>query len=250
MDSLNTLSDTRRITMATQIKPDKWPQEVQEAIWCKYLMLLAPTSLQLVRKRLLSKSEQEEADRRFAKSGRTRMDAVWLWRKLRGVPTHRAVIDLSLHLGLIDAATHRWLMRETGEMSDDPDKALEIALAKADLVVSESPRALYWKGALIDIDWTVRGKLWDYVVLLSKAAKRGRSVQWDECENATRTDHLSKLKSRLASLPMGAKGKFLIPADLKKRIIPAGRGGQTLDLPPEKICVLENGVTETVREFA
>ena len=47
-----------------------------------------------------------------------------MWRRLHGVSGVRAVIDAARALNFLDEATHRWLLRETGEAIDDPEDIL------------------------------------------------------------------------------------------------------------------------------
>ena len=142
------------------------------------------------------------------------------------------MIEVARALNFLDDRTERRLLRETGESSDDPDEALQLALQRADLVVVSSPRAIYWLGREIPIDWTRRTALWDYFLTLCEQAKAGLPVDASDFgEHRDPNDH-RKQKSRLSRHDS-------FPIDLAAKIV-SGRGGQQiLEIEPQRICILE-----------
>src|ERR1700737_4793603 len=45
-----------------------------------------------------------------------------MWAKLRGVSGERAAVDVGHALGLMDAATQQWLLRELGQLPNDSEQ--------------------------------------------------------------------------------------------------------------------------------
>lgn len=74
-------------------------------------------------------------------------------------------------LRLLSQADARWLMREIGE----PIK-VEDAVEAGGLVI-ESPRVVYWRRDLIDIQWTPG--TWEFFELLVRNAKIGQPIDAD-----------------------------------------------------------------------
>ena len=171
-----------------------------------------------------------------------------LWKSLRGVSDCRAILDLAQQINLLSESEHRWLLRECGEISDDPDEARELALKKADLVLLDFPRAVYWCGTEIDIDWNKNGVLWEYVDKLVRAAKRERGIDNSDFANSCHPDHLAKLKSRLLNSNTKS-GSLAFPANLAELLTTVRRYEHKLNLPAERICILVQETKGTVREI-
>jgi hypothetical protein len=168
--------------------------------------------------------------------------AAGMWQKLRGVSGPRAVLDVAAALSIIDPATHRGLLRAVGEPGDDPEDALAAALKTAVLVLTERPRAAYWKGKPIPVDWDNHGSPWALLWELGRQAKRGAGVDHTCFSQEYAPGYPAKMKSRL-------KGLTGFPASLAGLIGAAGRGTQRLDLTPEQVRLLEIDTVETVREY-
>jgi len=176
------------------------------------------------------------------------LDPVWrqygtagIWMKLRGVSQPRAIADVAHALNLIDPSTYQWLLRELGEIHDDPDQAIQAAVATGALVLIERPRAAYWAGALIELDWDRRPALWDFLWELSRQAKAGQPLDHTLFRSSQDHEVVTKQKSRLVNQPG-------FPADLADHIQATGRYTQQLDLPPAQIRLFEVVCGETVRE--
>jgi hypothetical protein len=140
----------------------------------------------------------------------------------------------------MDDRTRRWLLRELGGVADDPAEALEAAIASGDLVVVEHPRAVYWRGQHIGVNWEKRPALWDFFHALCWQAKAGQAID-HMTFNAADIGIVAKQKSRLR----GLQG---FPRGLAVLIRPTGRFTQRLNLPPSQIRFFEVIVGETVRE--
>lgn len=102
-----------------------------------------------------------------------RLGTVGMWQRLRGVSPARAVADGALALGLLDEPSHRWLLREAGEVHDDAEAAIQQAVASGALVLVERPRSAYWDCEAVAVDWDRHGALWDYFWELCRHAKAG-----------------------------------------------------------------------------
>jgi len=166
---------------------------------------------------------------------------VGMWTTLRGVSGERAVIDVAKKLNLMDDETAQWLLREIGDISDNPEEALAAAVATGALVLTESPRAAYWQGEEISIDWYERDALWTYLWELARNSKANRSIdRFSFGENAS-ANYVVKQKSRLSAMAA-------FPLGLSDQIKSAGLGAQKLDLPPQQIRLFSLETVESLRE--
>lgn len=163
-----------------------------------------------------------------------------MWAKLRGVSRERATVDVAHALGLMDGATHQWLLRELGQLPNDSEQAIEDAIQTGVLVLVERPRAAYWNGTAIQAEWDKRDRVWDFFWELCRCGKARQPLDWDQFQTKD-YQFVTKQKSRLTCLP-----KF--PADLAEYIVPAGRGAQRLDLPPSAIRLFEQVAPDQYRE--
>jgi hypothetical protein len=174
----------------------------------------------------------EDAWRQYGTAG--------MWMNLRGVSAGRAVVDVAHALGFLDDAAWRWLLRELGEVHDDPEEALQAAIAGGGLVLIERPREAYWQGQPIAVAWDQRPALWDFFWELCRQAKAGHALDHTTFAS-TDVAVVTKQKSRLR----GTRG---FPPTLATLIRPVGRGTQQLALPPQQIRIFEVVVNETLRE--
>jgi hypothetical protein len=170
--------------------------------------------------------------------------AVGMWRHLRGVSLPRAVVDVGVRTGFLDADSGRVLLRVIGEEPDDPQEALEMAVAGGALVLVASPRQAFWGGEEIAVDWERYGKPWALLDELARAAKAGEAVDALALRERGGRD-TAFLKKRKCAL-VNADGFPLTLADL---VVPAGRGTYRLDLPPARIRVFERGAGDALREW-
>jgi hypothetical protein len=191
---------------------------------------------------LLTRGEQKKLGGEFGAAFGAGRGTIGMWTRLHGCTETRAIIDLAKILGLCHDTTRAWLLRESGECSDDPEEALEWALTNADLVLTDSPRTVYWQGETIDIDWDACPVLWDYFLTLCEAAKAGRYVDASDFGERLARDNHVKLKSRLT-------GHSGFPASLEGHLLALRGGRQVLDLPPDRICILQFETRNFVREY-
>lgn len=170
--------------------------------------------------------------------------AVGMWRHLRGVSVPRAVVDVGVRTDFLDADAGRNLLRLIGEEPEDPQEALELAVAAGALVLLAPPRQAFWAGVEIAIDWERHGRPWAFLDELARAAKAGAALDAMALrERGGRdTDFLKKRKCSLVN----ADGFPVALADL---VMPAGRGTYRLDLPPARIRVFERGAVDSLREW-
>src|SRR5207253_5774027 len=132
--------------------------------------------------------------------------------------------------------------RELGEVSDDPEEAIEAARASTALVLVERPRTVYWKGKPIDVPWERHPALWHFFWELCRQAKAGRPLDVLDLGEEAHLDSIAKQKSRLL-------GKAGFPVELGHLIKPAGRRTQKLDLPAPQIRLFEVVSVDSVREW-
>ncbi|MCH8047135.1 MAG: hypothetical protein IID44_25820 [Planctomycetes bacterium] len=168
--------------------------------------------------------------------------AVGMWKVLRGVSDQRAVMDVAELIECMSAKQYKRLLRMSGEVSDDPEEAIQRAIASGYLVLVEKDRTAHWRGELIDIDWFRFDVLWGYLWSLAHSAKAGCPIDRFSFGGDLHPEYLTKQKSRLTNL----EG---FPYDLGDTIVPAGCGTQTLDLERETIHVIERESIEVAREY-
>jgi hypothetical protein len=53
------------------------------------------------------------------------------------------VVDVASQRGFLGPSTARWLLRELGEVTDDPEETIHRARASSALVLVERPRTVY-----------------------------------------------------------------------------------------------------------
>jgi hypothetical protein len=165
-----------------------------------------------------------------------------IWQKLRGVSPKRAVVEVAAELGLLDAPRVRWLLRQLGEVTDDPVAAIEAARNASGLVLVEQPRSVYWMGRPIEVDWERHTALWRFFWELCRRAKAGRPLDPLDLSESAHLDSIAKQKFRLLS-------KVGFPVDLGDLIKPAGRRTQKLHLSPQEIRLFEVICVERVKEW-
>lgn len=166
-----------------------------------------------------------------------------IWMQLRGVSRERAVVEVAAELGLLAPSSTRWLLRELGEVFDDPDEAIQAARVSTALVLVERPRTVYWNGAPIAVAWERHAALWQFFWELCRRAKAGSPLDPLDLGEWAHRDSIAKQKSRLL-------GKAGFPIDLGALIKPTGRRTQKLDVPPPQIRLFELVSIDSVRERA
>jgi len=225
--------------MATSSGQRSLPQRVVDELQTNALRIQAAMSAAWLWERVLTERERqrlggalEEAWRRYGTAG--------MWMRLRGVSAERAVVEVAHGLGFLDDATCRWLLRELGEVHDDAEEALQAAIAGGGLVLIERPRAAYWQGQQIAVDWDRRPALWDFFWELCRQAKAGQPIDHTAFSSGDLAV-VTKQKSRLRSI----RG---FPRALGALIKPVGRRTQQLELPAQHIRLFELVVGEALRE--
>jgi hypothetical protein len=209
------------------------PPEVSEALETNYLRVQAATCAARLWDRHLSCGQRRQLGNDI-KSAYRDGGTVGIWMRLHGVGVTRAVIDLAKMLNFVDDATQCWLLRATGETSDDPEEALQLALARSDLVLTEQTRAVYWMGAMVEVDWYDNGAMWEYFLTLCERAKQGQGVDAADFGDRRKADNHIKQKSRLTTKTPG------FPMDLGSRIESEVGGRQKLDIPPQRITIIRS----------
>ncbi len=168
--------------------------------------------------------------------------AAGIWKKLRGVSDRRAIIDVARAINVLDEQSFRWLLREIGEGYDDPEETLQAAIGSVALVLVARPRAAYWKGKPIDVDWKRRSVLWNFLWELCRLAKTGAPIDCMDLGESAHPDSVTKKKSRL----LNESG---FPVELGDRIVPVGTGTQKLDVPPAEIRMFELASVDCLKEL-
>lgn len=216
-----------------------FPPDVMRELQWNLLRIRAPVSAQLLWDSLTPSDRVALGDdlwQAYSQGG-----TVGMWKRLYGVSDVRAIIDVARELNLIDVLTQRRLLSKTGEFSADHEEALQQALASADLVLADRPRAAYWKGRPIQIDWEGQSALWSFFWELCCRAKTNRGVDYTDFPRAREPRYPAKIKSRLINLAD-------FPLQLADLIESSGRCAQRLCLAPEHIRILKTETCEMCRE--
>lgn len=213
-----------------------------ELLQASYLRTKPLVSAQKLWDEVLTPADRTRLGGDFCEAFRTYGGTVGMWKTLRGVSGERALIDVAKKLNFLTEEARQWLLREVGELSDDPEEMVSLAVREGGLVIVESPRTAYWRGALIDVDWQRRDALWNYLLELSRHSKSGRAIDRTCFGDEAGMNYLAQQKNRLTSLRD-------FPPSLGDCISSAGRGSQKLDLLPSQIRILQLETVESLREW-
>lgn len=216
------------------------PPDVVDDLRLNYLRIRELVSAQRLWDSVLTSSERvalgNDLLQAYAQFG-----TVGMWTRLFGVSDVRAIIDVARALNLIDVPTQRRLLSRTGEFSEDHEEALQQALENADLVLTDRPRAAYWMGRPIPIDWDRQSALWHFFWELCVRAKTRSSVDHTDFPGDREPSYPAKIKSRLVNMPD-------FPLKLADLIEPSGRSAQRLCLAPDRIRLFKTEIRELCRE--
>lgn len=213
---------------------------VREELQINSLRIKAAVSAARLWERVLTERDHQQLGGDLEKAWREHGTA-GMWAKLRGVSVERAVVDVARELNFLDDQTRRWLLRELGEIHDDPEEAIAMAVTSVALVLVERPRTAYWQGQTIPVDWDRYSAPWDYLWELCLHAKAGQSIDHTTFPTSSDVAFVTKQKSRLLAWRH-------FPRDLGMLIKPVGRHTQTLDLAPAQIKLFEVAWNETLKE--
>ena len=108
---------------------------------------------------------------------------------------------------------------------------LEEAISRGGLVLTTSPKAAYWAGKHLEVEWAQHVRPWELFHLLARKGYRGADVQEkDVFENGGSPAAMSTLYSRLNQL---------LPAALRKQIEPGTQPrSYRLKLDPSRIFIV------------
>lgn len=155
-----------------------------------------------------------------------------MWAKAKSVSFTLAVIEVAETLGLLASGDADWLRREGGELPLDPAEARDVAIERGDLVLSCRERRFHWNGREYEVPLTKHPVLWDFLLTVCRAAKRSEAVDSNSFGDSKRENYVTQTKSSLAKLPG-------FPLDLLDLFVSEGPQRQRLDLPAERIHILD-----------
>ena len=102
-------------------------------------------------------------------------------------------------------------------------------------------RQVYWRGAIISIDWSHEAK-WAFMWELAKHGKAGLPIDSMTFGGEKRWDYVSKTKSALTNLDE-------FPNELAHKIEVVGKGTQQLNVVPPQIRLFEQHIGGELREW-
>ncbi len=110
--------------------------------------------------------------------------------------------------------------------------ALEEAVARGGLVLTTSPRAAYWEGNLLAVNWAKNDRPWEMLLALARKGRLGAAVE--------ERDLFTGGASPSATPTLFGRLKRLLPAELWKQIIPGIEiRSYCLKLEPAQIVVID-----------
>lgn len=133
---------------------------------------------------------------------------------------------------MIDSDDRLLLLKEFNLVPVKLSETIASAIATGDLVLIQSPRLLYWKKVELDCDWHKRNVLWDFFVVMCKAAKKKKGIDFTDFRVDFGSKVIADRKNKLKSLRN-------FPYDLHALIQEDGRGAQKLKLPRQRIHLFE-----------
>jgi len=157
---------------------------------------------------------------------------VGIWRELHQISHPHAVVDLGRRIKAIDSDDRLLLLKEFGIVSTELSETIASAVASGDLVLIQNPRLVYWKKVELDCDWHKRNVLWDFFVLMCKAATKRKGIDNMDFGDDFGSNVIADRKNKLKDL----RG---FPSDLHDLIQKDGRGTQKMKLPRERIHLFE-----------
>lgn len=218
----------------------RFPLRIERELEANLHRIRLPLSAQLLWDGVLTSSERVALGNDLGQAYR-QGGTVGMWQRVHRVSHLRAIIDVAYELSFIDRRMRRELLRQTKELSEEHEDALQLALESADLVLTDRPRAAYWHGNLIPIEWQRQLAMWGFLWELCYRAKSRRGVDHTDFSDRYKPGYPAKMKSRLNNDPH-------FPVSLGDLIQSAGGNSQKLDLAPERIRILKTEIREYCRE--
>jgi hypothetical protein len=219
---------------------EKVPPHV-EILRSKLFFVAGPWCARRIWERHFSAAEREQLGGTLEKALEHSKTTIGMWRQVRGGSQARAIAEIAYRSDLLSATDYEWILRELDEESDDADKVIQLAIAAGGLVFTEHPRAAYWAGEAIEVDWERRSALWDYFYELASHSKTGRALDRMALGQLPAQGQLAKQKHRLSK-------EAGFPASLAALIVSAGLGSQRLDVPPTRIRIFQVTTIERLEE--
>jgi hypothetical protein len=214
----------------------------QELYRTTYYRVKMMQSARRLWERILSEQDRQALGNDLRTALITYGNTVGIWQRIKGTSTVRATIDLGLRLNFLTSEDHAWLLRESGEVSADPEQTITQSIETHMLVLRGNPLEAYWRGEEIQIDWVSNSKLANYFWELAKVSKASNALDSTKLGERYEGDYVSKIKHRLTSFDG-------FPPDLADCIVGAGRGTQVLNIPPAQIRIYESETIEICREY-
>jgi len=119
-----------------------------------------------------------------------------------------------------------------------PEEIIDEARSRYRLVVVAQPRMAFFDGVKLDIDWNRQGRLWELCQLLAEHGERLECVDRHHLSGSPRPHAFTNLKSRLCRILMESDDSPNGPATQLAALIENVEGEMRLDLPPNKIKVI------------
>ena len=122
-----------------------------------------------------------------------------MWAKVHGVSVRRSVIAVATRLGFLDPSTGHAVLREFGEIPNNPVDAVEWAVQAGGLVLTETPRQAFWAKREVTVDWVNQYRSWVFFWEFARQSKVGLAVD-STLYGARKSDDPKRRKWRLVRL--------------------------------------------------
>jgi hypothetical protein len=217
----------------TQVATVPARDPVSQALEDNYLRVCSWTAFKRVWERVLTPQERNAFPDGMASVWNTQ-GTIGLWMFLRRCSRMRSILDLAFRLNFLTETDYQWLLRETREDVEN----VNVACGRFPLVIVESPRAAYWRGEEIGIDWEGSHALWDYFHRVCEQASRGLGADASHFREGCQPEMISHRKCRLVN-----DDNF--PIELRDLIRVSG-AEHRLHLSPNEICFLRLRIQESL----
>ncbi len=186
-----------------------------------------PATAKIMWREVFSETERRQLGNDLPQAA-TRLGTVGMWLSVRPVARERAICDAALAMSFISARTHRWLLDEFEVSEDNPEAMAEMAADRYRIVLTGTPRGLWWHGEHVEIDWHQYPQGWSFLWELCHEGQNGDSVDSSHFEVGVSLKDMKYNLVHIADFPETLAASIKSGRDFSYR----------LDLPSSDIRIL------------
>lgn len=83
-----------------------------------------------------------------------------LWMKARSASFERAVLDVGFKLGFLAPGEYETFLERIRGHRNENDELHHLDLARYQLIITETPRRVFWQGTELPVDWKKQNAAW------------------------------------------------------------------------------------------